>query len=108
MTEEKTVTGLPHNTEAALTYVLGWLTGIIFLLISKDKSIRFHALQSIITFGIITILVMVPVIGWVISPLAMIVGFVLWLVLIFKAYQGEEFMLPVIGEFAKKQLAKMK
>lgn len=108
MAEEKTVTGLPRNTEAALTYVLGWLTGIIFLLMSKDRSIRFHAMQSIITFGILTILVMVPVIGWIISPLAMIVGFVLWLVLIFKAYQGEEFMLPVIGEFAKKQLARMK
>jgi len=108
MAEEKTVTGLPRNTEAALTYVLGWLTGIIFFLMSKDKFIRFHAMQSIITFGIITILVIVPVIGWIISPLAMIVGFVLWLVLIFKAYQGEEFMLPVIGEFAKKQLAKMK
>lgn len=108
MAEEKTVTGLPRNTEAALTYVLGWLTGIIFFLMSKDKFIRFHAMQSIITFGIITILVMVPVVGWIISPLAMIVGFVLWLVLIFKAYQGEEFMLPVIGEFAKKQLAKMK
>jgi uncharacterized membrane protein len=107
MAEVKTVTGLPRNTEAALTYVLGWLTGIIFLLMSKDKSIRFHAMQSIITFGIITIVVMIPVVGWVISPLAMIVGFVLWLVLIFKAYQGEEFILPVIGEFAKKQLARM-
>jgi len=108
MAEEKTVTGLPRNTEAALTYVLGWLTGLIFLFMSKDKTIRFHAMQSLITFGIITIVVMIPVVGWVISPLAMIVGFVLWLVLIFKAYQGEEFMLPVIGEFAKKQLAKMK
>jgi len=101
-------TGLPKNTAAALSYVLGWLTGIVFLLIEKDPFVRFHAMQSTITFGILTILAMVPFIGWVLSPLVMIVSFVLWLVLIFKAYQGEEFKLPVIGDFAKKQLEKIK
>lgn len=101
-------TGLPRNTAAALSYVLGWLTGIVFLLIEKDPFVRFHAMQSLITFGVLTLLVMTPVIGWVLSPLIMIVGFILWLVLIFKAYQGEEFMLPVVGEFAKKQLGRMK
>ena len=101
-------TGLPKNTAAALSYVLGWLTGIIFLLIEKDPFVRFHAMQSIITFGILTLLSFVPVIGWILSPLVMIVGFILWLVLIFKAYQGEEFKLPVVGEFAKKQLTKIK
>jgi len=101
-------TGLPKNTAAALSYVLGWLTGIIFLLIEKDPFVRFHAMQSIITFGILTLLSFVPVIGWILSPLVMIVGFILWLVLIFKAYQGEEFKLPVVGEFAKKQLGRMK
>lgn len=101
-------TGLPKNTAAALSYVLGWLTGIIFLLIEKDPFVRFHAMQSIITFGILTLLSFIPVIGWILSPLVMIVGFILWLVLIFKAYQGEEFKLPVVGEFAKKQLGRMK
>lgn len=101
-------TGLPKNTAAALSYVLGWLTGIVFLLVEKDPFVRFHAMQSIITFGLLTILSFVPVVGWILSPLVMIVGFVLWLVLIFKAYQGEEFKLPVIGEFAKKQLGKIK
>jgi uncharacterized membrane protein len=101
-------TGLPKNTAAALSYVLGWLTGIVFLLIEKDPFVRFHAMQSVVTFGVLTILAMVPLIGWVLSPLVMIVSFVLWLVLIFKAYQGEEFKLPVIGDFAKKQLGKIK
>lgn len=100
-------TGLPRNTAAALSYVLGWLTGIIFLLIEKDKFVRFHAMQSIVTFGLLTVLSFVPVIGWLLSPLVMIVGFILWLVLIFKAYQGEEFKLPWIGEFAQKQAGKM-
>ena len=101
-------TGLPKNTAAALSYVLGWLTGIVFLLIEKDSFVRFHAMQSVITFGALAIIAIVPVIGWVLSPLVMILGFVLWLVLIFKAYQGEEFRLPIIGDFAKKQLGKMK
>lgn len=108
MAEEKKGTGLPKNTAAALSYVLGWVTGIIFLLIEKDPFVRFHAMQSIITFGVLMLLSFVPLVGWILSPLVAIVGFVLWLVLIFKAYQGEEFKLPVIGEFAKKQLGKMK
>ena len=57
---------------------------------------RFHAMQSIVVFGILTILSLVPVVGWILSPLVMIVGFALWLVLIYKAYQGEEFKLPLI------------
>jgi uncharacterized membrane protein len=102
------LTGLPKNTTAALSYVLGWLTGIVFLLIEKDKFVRFHAAQSIVVFGILTVVVLIPGIGWVIAPLAWIVGFVLWLVLIFKAYQGEEFKLPWVGDLAKKLLGKVK
>ena len=102
------MTGLSKNTAAALSYVLGWLTGIVFLLIEKDKFVRFHAAQSIVVFGILTVVVLIPVIGWVIAPLAWIVGFVLWLVLIFKAYQGEEFKLPWVGNIAKKLLGKIK
>lgn len=108
MAEEKKGTGLPKNTAAALSYVLGWLTGIVFLLIEKEPFVRFHAMQSIVVFGALTILSFVPLIGWILSPLVMIVGFVLWLVLIFKAYQGEKFKLPVVGEFAEKQLARIK
>lgn len=108
MAEEKKGTGLPSNTAAALSYVLGWLTGIIFLLIEKDdKFVRFHAMQSIVTFGLLTILSLIPVVGWVLTPLVMIVGFVLWLVLIFKAYQGEKFLLPVIGPWAENQVEKL-
>lgn len=101
-------TGLPKNTAAALSYVLGWLTGIVFLLIEKDPFVRFHAMQSIITFGLLTIISFLPVVGWILSPLVMIIGFVLWLMLIYKAYQGEEYKLPWIGQFAKKQLGRMK
>lgn len=110
MPEEKktTNTGLSSNTAAALSYLLGWLTGLVFLLIEKDdKFVRFHAMQSVVTFGGLTILSFVPIIGWILSPLFLILGFVLWLVLIFKAYQGEKFRLPVIGDFVQKQIEKI-
>ena len=116
----KTVTGLEPNVEAALCYVLGWVSGLLFLLLEKDnKKIRFHAMQSLVTFGFIHILYMVLAIALVpvmfaIGPLAALLGiimpligigsFILWLVLIVKTYQGEEFVVPVLGEFAKKQL----
>ena len=54
---------LPQNTAGALTYVLGWVTGLVFLLIEKKNAfVRFHAMQSLIFFGALMILVMVPVI----------------------------------------------
>lgn len=108
MAEEKTFTGLPSNTEAAFAYVLGWLTGIAFLLLEKnDKFVRFHALQSVVVFGGITVIAMFPIIGWMLSPLLMMAGFILWLFLIYKAYKGEEYKLPVIGPFVAKQLNKL-
>jgi uncharacterized membrane protein len=99
-------TGLPKKTAAALSYVLGWVTGIIFLIVEKDSFVRFHAAQSVVTFGILTIIVVIPFL-WFFVPIAWIVGFVLWLVLIYKAYQGEEFKLPWIGNLAKKLLSKI-
>jgi len=65
-------------------------------------------MQSLITFGALTVLTMVPLIGWVLLPLTMIVSFVLWLFCLVKAYQGENFKLPLAGNLAEKQLAKMK
>ena len=99
-------TGLPKKTAAALSYVLGWVTGIIFLLIEKDPFVRFHAAQSVVVFGILTVIVIIPFL-WFFIPIVWIVGFVLWLVLIYKAYQGEEFKLPWVGNLAKKLLSKI-
>lgn len=108
MAEIKSATGLPTNTAAALSYVLGWVTGIVFLLLEKDdKVVRFHAMQSIIVFGGLTLITLVPIIGWMLSPLVMIVGFVAWLYLIMQAYKGEKYKVPMIGDFAEKQLGKL-
>jgi uncharacterized membrane protein len=103
----KTGSGLDQNLAGALCYVLGWLTGIIFLVIEKDnKFIRFHAVQSIVVFGAITVVHIIfwilPVIGWILGILLSIVTFILWIMLMYKAYQGQTYKLPVAGDIAEK------
>lgn len=109
--------GLSENAAACLSYVLGWVTGIIFFLIDRRPYVRFHAAQSIVTFGglhlIRIVLGMVFGIGffyggfgggWGIGFLLIacigLVSFVLWIVLMIKAFQGERFMVPVAGDIA--------
>jgi uncharacterized membrane protein len=69
---------MSKNVKSSLCYLGGWVTGIIFLLTEKkDQEIKFHAMQSTLTFGGLTILTMIPLIGWVLAPIAAIFGFVL-------------------------------
>jgi uncharacterized membrane protein len=103
----KTGSGLEQNLAGALCYVLGWLTGIIFLIIEKDnKFVRFHAVQSIIVFGVISvvqiILWIIPVIGWILGTLLAVATFILWILLMYKAYQGQIYKLPMAGDIAEK------
>lgn len=106
---EKNSFGLEQNLASALCYSVGWVTGLLFLLSEKkNQVIRFHAMQSIIVFGFFNLVFLIPVIGWILSPLVAILTFVLWLVLMLKAYQGEKFSLPIAGEIAEKQLKKIK
>jgi len=106
----KTSMGMEQNLEGLLCYVLGWVTGIIFFIMEKDnKFIRFHAMQSIIVFGAIFVVdiilsilrVFVPFI-WILTVLLGIITFILWIVLMMKAYQGQMFKLPVAGDIAEK------
>jgi len=101
-------TGLQPNVAGLLCYVLGWVTGIIFLVIEKDNEfVRFHAWQSIVVFGGLTVidivLSFIPIIGWAIAGLLGIVAFILWIVLMLKAYQGQRFKLPIAGNIAEQQ-----
>jgi uncharacterized membrane protein len=103
---EKTSTGFDANLAAALSYLVGFVTGIIFLLVEKEnKFVRFHAMQSTLLFGGIVaidiLLQIVPILGalvviFVVIPLSAI----LWLLLMFRAYQGDEFKLPLVGQMA--------
>ncbi|HEY54854.1 MAG TPA: DUF4870 domain-containing protein [Dehalococcoidia bacterium] len=110
----KTSTGLEPNVAGLLCYVLGWVTGLVFFLLEpKNKFVRFHAMQSIITFGAFTVVwfvigmfSLIPVLGIAFSVINGIIGLfalVLWIVLMVRAYQGEKFKLPVAGDIAERQ-----
>jgi uncharacterized membrane protein len=87
--------------------MLGWLSGLAFLLLEKeDKFVRFHAMQSVVTFGALTVflaLVFIPVIGWVFGWLDIVLAFVLWIILMIKAGQGKKIKMPIAGDIAEKQ-----
>jgi len=109
MAGEKTGTGLEPNVAGLLCYVLIWVTGLIFYLIEKEnRFVRFHAMQSIIVFGTLTvaslILGVIPIIGWVISWLLGIAALVLWILLMVKAYQNQWFKVPIAGNIAEKHI----
>lgn len=107
---EKSSTGLDPNVAGALAYVLGFITGILFLVIEKDsKFVRFHAMQSTVTFLGIWIVNMaiwqMPLgVGVLFNMLLVPVTLLLWLFLMFKAYQGERFKLPLAGDIAEKNV----
>ncbi len=106
---EKSSTGLAENVAGLLCYVLGWISGLVFVLIEKEnKFVRFHAIQSIYVFGVLTIasiiLGWVPFIGAVIAWLISVFGLVLWIILMIRAYQGTRFKLPWAGDFAEKKV----
>ena len=105
-------TGLSENVAGTFCYVLGWITGLIFLLIEKKSSfVRFHAMQSLITFGLLSIAGLVinilPGIGVLISTLLGLLGLVLWLLLMYKAWNGERYKLRWVGDEAEKQADRM-
>jgi uncharacterized membrane protein len=117
-----TSTGLTPNLAGALSYLLGPITGVIFLLLEKDnRFVRFHAMQSII-LGVLWIVVsfalsivsgivaMVPILGWIVAALVSfglaIVGLILWVLLMVKAFQGEEWEAPIAGPMARRQVAR--
>lgn len=107
----KTSSGLEENISGLLCYVFGWVTGIIFLLIeSENKFVRFHAWQSIFVFGSYTVLAIIfgwiPVIGWIVTWILGAIAFILWIVLMLKAYQGSMYKVPWAGDMAERQAAK--
>jgi uncharacterized membrane protein len=102
---------MEKNVRGALSYVLGPITGIVFLITDKDPFVRFHAAQSTVVFGALTVLymlMMVTIVLAVLIPLISLAGFALWLVLIFKAYKGEQYALPYVGKYVQKVLGLVK
>jgi len=99
-------TGLEPRIAALLCYLGGWITGIIFLVIEQEnKFVRFHALQSTVTFGALTVagalLGRIPFAGSFLGAIIGILAIVLWILLMVKAHQGELYRLPVAGQVAE-------
>jgi len=106
MTTGGSSTGLEPNVAGLLCYLGGWISGIVFLVIEeKNKFVRFHALQSIVTFGALTVagalLGWIPYAGDVFRITIGILAFILWVALMVKAYQGELYKVPLAGQVAE-------
>jgi uncharacterized membrane protein len=100
--------GLDPNIASLLCYVLGFISGIVFLVIEKqNRDVRFHAYQSVATFlplfVIGTAAGALPGIGWIVHLVLTPLSAILWIVLMVKAFQGERFKLPVVGDWAEQQ-----
>ncbi|KKR99780.1 MAG: hypothetical protein UU51_C0024G0004 [Microgenomates group bacterium GW2011_GWC1_41_20] len=102
---------MKKEVAGALSYVLGPITGIFFLVTNKDLFVRFHAMQSTVVFIVLFVLQWVLGITIILFPLSAligVVGFVLWLILIYKAWQGEEWSVPILGKVSRDLLKKVK
>jgi len=113
---------MAENVASLLCYVLGWITGLIFFLIDKRPNVRFHATQSIVVFGGLHIIAFIVGsvfglsmlagglggfgFGLVLYWLVDLLGIVLWIVLMVKAYQGERFRVPIAADLAEKIFGK--
>lgn len=110
--------GMSENVAAMLAYVLGWVTGIIFFLIDKRPFVRFHAAQSIVVFGGLHLIQFALAIvfgasmwmtggfgafgfGRALAGLVGLLSFVLWILLMIKAYQHEKYEVPIAAGIAK-------
>src|SRR5205085_12094583 len=108
-------TGMPDNIAGMLCYLL--IPAIVFLVMepyNRNRFIRFHSFQAIflaiacMVLGVaIGIFAQIPFLGWaaafLLAPLIGLAEFILWVLLLLKAYQGQMFKLPVIGDMAEKQ-----
>lgn len=120
--------GIKDNLLGSLCYLLFWLTGIIFLITEKNnKFIRFHAMQSVLTFGLFSLLLVIffavgnllfLATNWGLQGLSIFIllldyfinfslamVFILWILLIVKALQGVMFKIPVIGDLAEEKIS---
>ena len=98
--------GMGENVAGLLCYVLGWITGIIFLLVDKRPFVKFHAAQSIVVFGGLHAIHFLLgfthffLFSFGFHALLGLVGFVLWIVLMIKAFQHEMFRVPIAADIA--------
>jgi uncharacterized membrane protein len=108
--------GMQANTAAGLSYIAGWITGLIFFFGEKqNRFVRFNAMQSILLYAAVTVIyIILGVLGGallfsglygiviLLNSLVGIGAFVLWLILMINAFQGKYIKLPIVGDYAEK------
>ncbi len=104
--------GMQPNVEAGLSYVFGWVTGLIFFLMEKqNRFVRFHAMQSILFFGGLTVVRIIlgfvdvlgiPFLGGLAWTAVGIIGLIGYILLLINAFQGKYYKLPIVGDYAEK------
>lgn len=113
---------MSENIAGLLCYALGWITGLVFYFVDKRPFVRYHAAQSIVTFGGLQIVSIVIggffgfslltgglgafSLGVALSRLVDLVTFVLWIVLMIRAYQHDRFRVPIAADLAEKIFGK--
>lgn len=101
-------TGLDPKVAGLLCYLLGFITGIVFLALEKQsRFVKFHALQSI-AISVVLILInlilgFIPIIGLIVTFILTPLSFILWIALMLLALQGKMFKLPIIGDWVESQ-----
>jgi uncharacterized membrane protein len=117
-----TGTGLDPRVAAALSYLVGWFTGVLFLMLEREnRYVRFHAMQSLVGLGGLFVVwagllmlsamvmffsaAMFRVLFWG-AMLAWIASLIVWLICMVKAYLGEVWKLPIAGEIAERLIAR--
>jgi uncharacterized membrane protein len=100
---------MSENVTALIAYLFGWLSGlIVFLLEKESRFVRFHALQSLVFFGgmslILSVLGPIPAVGWIFAVVGGILTFAFWLIGMVNAYRGELYRFPVVGDFVARQI----
>lgn len=113
--------GLTENAAAALCYALGVLTGVLFLVLepyNRNRTIRFHAFQSIFFWVAVVVasiamtilanlIAWLPYVGWIVVlmlwPVFGLGALAMWVMLMYKAYNNQRWVLPLIGPIAEKQ-----
>ena len=109
---EATSLGMRARTAGLLCYLFGWVSGLIFFLLERENHfVRFHAMQSLLFFGILGILEGIfsylPLfgpIGWALG-LVMFIG---WIVMMVKAHRGEYYKLPLFGDLAERLISQIR
>ena len=109
---EATSLGMRARTAGLLCYLFGWVSGLIFFLLERENHfVRFHAMQSLLFFGILSVLEGIfsylPLFGPIGGALGLVM-FIGWIVMMVKAHRGEYYKLPLFGDLAERLIGQIR